>query len=289
MLSTQYFILGRCQGDDIPRIWIELYKISDSAPDGTHESLYLTPRLVATYELPRLAKKRRIWLSLQCTAPHTTLQTESPFNVSPLGGLVHMQFSVDRPDGNKNYRIFTPISTFLPRNIRRNTELWTEPITHPWEAWGPKSTRWFPCVTLALYTPKVHGYRFIDSRSIYDFTPLEIARNLLHQAQPAAVDTYTEALPTPDKPWSKIVTTATSMPSRGIFAHSVKSMLPFRHIDFGEEFPVDTGLFSHDRFVKVEVGDYALAFAHANHRTSGQVDELGVPTAMSLLRPLRRT
>lgn len=124
-----------------------------------------SPALLATFELPKLKRDTRGWMTASFfPRDHTSgvstggLAT-GPTDFSPAAVLVQLQW-------DRQYTLYTPLTTFLSREVLASKRV--APLSFAWNSWGPKSTRVFnEGNTVAV----ICGYRAVFPTYILDFSP----------------------------------------------------------------------------------------------------------------------
>ncbi|TFK53227.1 hypothetical protein OE88DRAFT_1734163 [Heliocybe sulcata] len=207
-----------------------LDRVASTAEDGSTP----VPTHIATYELPsprpeHVARIRingnRSWNYHESSSHQGVLGC--PFGISKLRSVVHVTLRVveissnlDVPDGRRQhvFDIFTPLSTFLGDTMTLKEGNSAEPLFVPWNAWGPRSTRWFRDLA-AIHTASTNGCRVIWPDRVWDFNRVDNARDL---SRGEAV------LLSEDTQLSRIHKDPTILEAGNVFLEDVVSCLPYR-------------------------------------------------------------
>ncbi|KDQ54170.1 hypothetical protein JAAARDRAFT_209603 [Jaapia argillacea MUCL 33604] len=244
---------------------VDVYRL-DNSPSIQPGSQKLAT-IVRTFELPAPNSdhitRMRFATDTARTYPPSECEKSSglPFSMPSNNRLISLtlRISENSTDHTQHlFDIFTPLGTFL-----HSHKISEESTVVRWKDWGPSSTRWFRRLQQSP-SHQMHGYRVIALNRIWDFNPLDVARDMHRSNMRSTSDDATlnansqstaEVWPT-TKPGQRswIRAEPTTIKAGGIFQDDIISTLPYRETWFEKPLNVE-GVWLSDRVIGYSLDD----------------------------------
>jgi hypothetical protein len=163
------------------------------------------PKLLATFELPRLNWDFSSWLNSTFFPGYGKYSqlaggiAAGPTDFQPSTVLIQLRIDLQ-------YTLFTPLSTFLSRAVLENRHR-PSPLRYSWNSWGPRSTR---ILHEDMDSAMICGYKAIYPSHYLDFCPVVAAGRGLEEESVTRSETVIHA---------------------PVFSEPVVTRLPFRKVE----------------------------------------------------------